>query len=180
MQLDTTSLAEIYETEGSRLLAFATRRTFDADLALDVVGETFAVAFERRSRFRGSTREEAVAWLYAICRTVLSHQFRRRGAELRALSRLGVERPVMGEDERRRIEELAGLAELRDAVGRELDCLPSDQRDAVRLRIVDELSYDDVAAQLGISPQTARARVSRGLRALARALTVLEEVPDAC
>ena len=179
MQLDASSLAEIYESEGPRLLAFATRRTFDADLALDVVGETFAVAFERRARFRGSTREEAVAWLYAICRTVLSHQFRRRGAELRALRRLGVERPVMGEDERRRVEELSGLADLREAVGRELGSLPSDQRDAVRLRIVDELSYDDVAARLGISPQTARARVSRGLRALARALTVLEEVHDA-
>ena len=180
MQLDASSLAEIYESEGPRLLAFATRRTFDADLALDVVGEAFAVAFERRARSRGSTREEAVAWLYAICRTVLNHQFRRRGAELRALRRLGVERPVMGEDERRRIEELAGLVNLRDAVGRELGSLPSDQRDAVRLRIVDELSYDDVAARLGISPQTARARVSRGLRALARALTLPEEVPGAC
>lgn len=179
MVLDAATLGEIYESEGPRLLAFVTRRTFDADLALDVVGEAFALAFERRSGFRGSTREEAVAWLYAICRTVLSHQYRRRGTELRALRRLGVERPVMGDDERRRVEELAGLADLREAVRRELGSLPVDQRDAVRLRIVDELAYDDVAARLGISSQTARARVSRGLRALAHALTVAEEVPHA-
>jgi RNA polymerase sigma-70 factor (ECF subfamily) len=180
VQLDATALTELFEAEGPRLLAFATRRTFDADLALDAVGEAFAVAFERRARFRGSTREEAVAWLYAICRTVLSHQFRRRGAELRALGRLGIERPVMGDDERRRVEELAGLADLREAVARELGSLPDDQRDAVRLRIVDELSYDDLAARLGITPQTARARVSRGLRRLNRAVTAMtEEVPDA-
>jgi RNA polymerase sigma-70 factor (ECF subfamily) len=178
MELDAAALGKLFEVEGPGLLAFATRRTFDAELALDVVGEAFAVAFERRSRFRGTTLEEAVAWLYAICRTVLSHHFRRRGAERRALTRLGVERPVMGEDERRRIEELAGLSELRAAVARALEHLPIDQRAAVRLRIVDELSYDDLACRLGISPQTARARVSRGLRAMARGITGLEDVAD--
>jgi RNA polymerase sigma-70 factor (ECF subfamily) len=179
MRLDATSLAELFEAEGPRLLAFATRRTFDADVALDMVGETFAVAFERRARFRGETRDEAVGWLFAICRTVLHHQFRRDGAERRALRRLGVERPVMGEDERRRVEELAGLAELRTAVADELARLPVDQRDAVRLRVVAELEYEEVAARLGVTQQTARARVSRGLRALGEAITVMEEVPDA-
>ena len=81
MKLDATSLGELFEAEGPRLLAFATRRTFDAEQALDVVGECFAVAFERRAKFRGATREEAVGWLYAICRTVLHHHFRRQGAE---------------------------------------------------------------------------------------------------
>jgi RNA polymerase sigma-70 factor (ECF subfamily) len=179
MTLDATALGELFEAEGPRLLAFVTRRTFDAELALDVVGEAFAVAFERRATFRGGTREEAVAWLYAICRTQLDHTFRRRGAERRALRRLGVERPVMGEDERRRVEELAGLQERRALIAAELERLPADQRDAVRLRVVDELSYDDLAGRLDVTPQTARARVSRGLRALAAAIKVTEEVPDA-
>src|SRR6478609_8451620 len=116
-------------------------------MALDVVGEAFATAFERRAKFRGETRDEAVGWLYAICRTVLNHQFRREGAERRALSRLGVEPPVMGEDERRRVEDLAGLADLRAVVADELERLPEDQRAAVRLRVIDELSYDDLAVR---------------------------------
>jgi RNA polymerase sigma-70 factor (ECF subfamily) len=179
MKLDATALGELFEAEGPRLLAFVTRRTFDAEQALDIVGEAFAVAFERRTKFRGGSREEAVAWLYAICRTQLNHQFRRRGAERRALSRLGVDRPVMGEDERRRVEELAGLAQLRAVVADELERLPADQRAAVRLRVVDELDYDEVAARLDITQQTARARVSRGLRALSDAIKLMEEVPDA-
>jgi RNA polymerase sigma-70 factor, ECF subfamily len=179
MKLDATSLGELFEAEGPRLLAFATRRTFDAEQALDLVGECFAVAFERRAKFRGSTREEAVGWLYAICRTQLNHHFRRQGAERRALTRLGVDRPVMGEDERRRVEELAGLEELRATVAAELQLLPPDQRDAVRLRVVDELDYAEVAARLDITQQTARARVSRGLRALNDAVKAMEEVPDA-
>jgi RNA polymerase sigma-70 factor (ECF subfamily) len=179
MKLDATSLGELFEAEGPRLLAFATRRTFDAEQALDVVGECFAVAFERRAKFRGSTRQEAVGWLYAICRTVLHHHFRRLGAERRALTKLGVDRPVMGEDERRRVEELAGLADLRAVVAAELEELAPDQRDAVRLRVVEELDYAEVAARLGTTQQTARARVSRGLRALNDAVKAMEEVPDA-
>jgi RNA polymerase sigma-70 factor (ECF subfamily) len=47
----------------------------------------------------------------------------------------------------------------------------------VRLRVVDELPYPDVAARLGISEQAARARVSRALRALAGALDDLRPEP---
>jgi RNA polymerase sigma-70 factor (ECF subfamily) len=95
------------------------------------------------------------------------------------MDRLGVDRPVMGEDERRRVEELAGLERLRPVLAAELDRLPPDQREAVRLRVVDELEYDELAARLDISAQTARARVSRGLRALGEAIKLTEEVPDA-
>ena len=48
--------------------------------------------------------------------------------------------------------------------------LPEDQRRAVELRVVEEHGYSEVATILGVSEQTARARVSRGLRALAQRL----------
>jgi predicted DNA-binding protein (UPF0251 family) len=48
--------------------------------------------------------------------------------------------------------------------------LSVEQRDALRLRVVEERSYAEVALLLGVSEQAARARVSRGLRALAGAL----------
>jgi RNA polymerase sigma-70 factor (ECF subfamily) len=41
---------------------------------------------------------------------------------------------------------------------------------AVRMRIIDERPYATIARQLGISDEVARARVSRGLRELARVL----------
>jgi RNA polymerase sigma-70 factor (ECF subfamily) len=44
--------------------------------------------------------------------------------------------------------------------------------------VLDELPYPQIAERLGVSEQTVRARVSRGLRALAAALdrSALEEV----
>jgi len=178
MELDAATLGDLYEAEGRALLRYVVRRTFDADLALDLVAETFAIAFERRRTFRGKTRAEALGWLYAITRTVIHHHYRRGAAERRALARLAVARPILDDHERARVEELAGLDALRCSLAGELNRLPRDQRRAVELRVVQERSYEDVAVLLGITPQTARARVSRGLRALGQALR-LERVTDA-
>ena len=57
-----------------------------------------------------------------------------------------------------------------DAVEEALDALPPGQRDAVQLRVLDELSYDQLADGLGCSPTAARVRVSRGLSALRQAM----------
>ncbi|MGH2891671.1 MAG: RNA polymerase sigma factor [Solirubrobacteraceae bacterium] len=55
-----------------------------------------------------------------------------------------------------------GLAELRSTLAVELAKLTADQRDALALRVVQELPYDEVARRLGTSEATARARVPRG------------------
>ena len=47
-----------------------------------------------------------------------------------------------------------------------LDALPAGQRHAVRARVLDECSYEEIAAAQRISPLAARQRVSRGLAAL--------------
>ena len=44
--------------------------------------------------------------------------------------------------------------------------LPEGQLDAIRLRFVEDLPYDELANVLGTSPQAARVRVHRGLSAL--------------
>ena len=73
----------------------------------------------------------------------------------------------MSDDDHQRIIELAGLADLRKAVADAFSTLPPEQREALRLRVIDEHAYQDVAATLGVSEQTARARVSRALRRIA-------------
>jgi RNA polymerase sigma-70 factor, ECF subfamily len=171
-RLDADRLAAAYERDGRRLLVFLTRRTYDAQLAVDLVAETYARAFELRRRFTGDPADaDALAgWVFGIARNVLNEALRRGHAERRALRRLGVRPPVLDVDEQARIEELAALGELRVAVAEALAELGREQREAVRLRVVDELGYPVIARQLGISEQAARARVSRGLRALAAAL----------
>ncbi len=169
--LDADAIADLYRRHARPMLTFFARRTHDPEVAIDLVAETFAAAIADRRQFRGRSDEEAVGWLFGIARHQLSAWYRRGDVERRAMTRLGIERRELVESEYDRIVELAGLAAERRRVARGLGRLSEAVRAAVRLRVVDERSYAAVASLLGISEQTARARVSRGLRDLAADLS---------
>ena len=167
---EPTAFTDFYAAHSRQLLVFFARRTFDVEAARDLTAETFAQAFEHRSRFRGHTDAEAGAWLYGIARHQLSRYARKGVVERKAVNRLGIRLPTVTEDDYERIVELAGLTQLRDRVTAAFGELSDDQRDALRLRVIDERPYPEVAQTLGISEQTARARVSKALRRLADAI----------
>ena len=168
--MQPSEFAAFYSAHSRRLLAFFARRTFDVEVARDLTAETFAEAFEHRRRFRGSSEAEAAAWLFGIARHQLSRYARTGRVRRRAVERLGIRLPEVSEDDHERIVELAGLAELRDRVASAFSDLSGNQREALRLRVIDELPYPEIAECLGVSEQTARARVSRALRRLADAV----------
>jgi RNA polymerase sigma factor (sigma-70 family) len=170
LTLDDAGFSRLYRTAAQDVVVFFARRTYDPEAAADLMAETFAKAYLGRRRFRGSTEEEARAWLFGIARRRFAMYVRRGKAERRALGRLGLERPQLVEGEYARIEELAGLDAMRGTLAEHLDRLAPAQRSALELRVVRELPYPDVAHRLGISEQAARARVSRALRALGAAL----------
>lgn len=167
---EPSAFAAVYSAHAAPLLAFFARRTFDVEAARDLTAETFAQAFASRRRFRGSTDEEVAGWLYGIARHQLSRYARKGRVERKAVERLGIQIPTVSDDDYERVVELAGLQELRDRVATVAANLSDDQRAALRLRVIDERPYPEVAETLGVSEQTARARVSRGLRRLADAL----------
>jgi len=167
---EPSAVGGFYAAPCRELLAFLAPRTFDVEVARDLTAETFAQAFEHRRRFRGSTDAEASGWLFGIARHQLSRYARKGVVERKAIERLSIQLPAVSEEDYGRIAELAGLAQLRDRVAAGFGELSDDQRDALRLRVIDERPYAEVALTLGISEQTARARVSRALRSLADAI----------
>ena len=176
LPLDADDISRLYRRHARTLVTFFARRTYDAQIAVELTAETFATAVEDRESFRGSGDDVATAWLYAIARHQLSGWFRHARVERDALERLGMTPPALSDSEYERIDELAGMAQLRADVAAGLDELTDDHRTALRCRIIEERSYEDVAAQLGVSEQVARARVSRGVRALAAKVGLGEEM----
>ena len=132
--------------------------------------ESFAQAYIGRDRFRGSTDSEAAGWLYGIARRQLALYFRKGAVERRALTRLGIEVPRFDDEQKARLEELASLDDVRASLRIELERLSDGQRQALELRVVEELPYREVARRLRVSEGAARVRVARGLKALAAAL----------
>ena len=177
MVLDADALDRLYR-HAAGLLRFLMRRTFDPEAAVDLVADTFLAAFSDRAAFRGESDEQAVAWLYGIARYRLADFLRHGRVERKALERAGFQRRSLSDPEYERIEELAGLSELRDQIAEGLDGLGDEHRIALRLRIVEERPYAQVAATLGVSEQTARARVSRAVNALTRSLASSTETEE--
>jgi RNA polymerase sigma-70 factor (ECF subfamily) len=167
---DPDDFVPFYRREAAAVLSFLTRRTLDAEVAVDLTAETFAQAWRAWPRVRSDSREEMRALLYTIARRQLSHYLRSGYAQTKAIRRLGIRLPTIHEDDLSAIEEAAGLYELRRELSVELERLSSHQRDALQMRVVDEMPYEEIAKRLAVSEPAARARVSRSLRALQRAL----------
>ncbi len=168
---DPAAFHHFYRAYVERVVVFFARRALDAETALDLVGETFALALERRRQFRGSTAHEEQGWLFAIARNELAHYWKRGAVERAALQRLGCDPPESTSEDLEWVERVADLPLLRTTVCAALDDLPGDQAYAVAARIVDERAYGELASELDVSEQVVRARVSRGLRALGQSLS---------
>jgi RNA polymerase sigma factor (sigma-70 family) len=160
---DPDAFAAFYRVHVRGVIAYFRRRVGDAELAADLTAETFAAALDGRRRY-ASARGPAAAWLYGIARRQLV-TFQRRGhVERRARRRMGMARIDLTDAMLERVEAIADAERVDVDVA--LGSLPAGQRDAVRARVLDERSYEEIAAAQQISPLAARQRVSRGLAAL--------------
>ena len=65
-----------------------------------------------------------------------------------------------------RIEDLVDFAPIRGAIAEAMASLREDHRDALQYRVIEQLSYPEVARRLSCTEENARQRVSRGLRRL--------------
>jgi RNA polymerase sigma-70 factor (ECF subfamily) len=158
----------LYDRTAERLLVSLTRRTQDTEVAGELWAECWAAAFVGWSRCRASGPDEEEAWIFGIARRRLADYWRSGVVERRALERLRWSVPTGSPAEDEDLARIADLDALRDALADALANLPEQRRRAISLRIVEGLSYPDVAARLGCTEDAARAQVSRGLRALQR------------
>lgn len=129
---------------------FVRRRSESAAEAEDVAAEVFADAAARLDRFRpGAT--PVLAWLYTVARRRLVDEARRRSRRVAAA-------PVQPAAEYG--------ADVAAALGRALRTLPAAQRDVVVLKLINGLSFREIAERLGASEAACKMRLSRALERL--------------
>jgi RNA polymerase sigma-70 factor (ECF subfamily) len=166
---EPVAFVELYRRHAEDVLRYFARRTLDPEAAAELTAETFAEAYASRRNYR-DTGANGVAWLYGIARHQLGRFFRTGTIDAAARRRIGIAREALPADDYERIEELVDLAPIREALVEALETLADEQRDALRLRVIDGLGYSEVAARLGCAEAAARQRVSRGLRRIALVL----------
>jgi RNA polymerase sigma-70 factor, ECF subfamily len=144
--------------------------------ALDAVQETFLRVFRSLGSFRGEASFRTWVWGIAlnVCRNRLA------SAEHRARSRrdsLAVPDPDGGEERERPLPDPAPGpeaatygAELRRALEGALGRLSPEHREAIVLRDVQGLEYDEMARVMGCALGTVKSRLARARGALRQAL----------
>jgi RNA polymerase sigma-70 factor, ECF subfamily len=155
------------------LYGMALRLTRDGDHAQDLVQDTYLKAFRARQRFAAGTNLKA--WLF----TILQNTWRNRRRDL-ARARVAFDSEVveeasdapggllapLGESPEMLLVRASFNAELKQA----LDMMPEAFREAVWLRDVEELSYQEIATALAIPLGTVMSRIARGRKQLHRLL----------
>ncbi len=143
------------------LFGAAYRMTGNAHDAEDLVQETFLRAYRALDRFESGSN--ARAWLHTILQRVRTDAFRRKQRRPDTVELLG-EGPEVAPPQ-------DALASGREDLERALAALPDVFRTAVVLRDVQELSYAEIAATLGVPVGTVMSRIHRGRSLLREALT---------
>jgi RNA polymerase sigma factor (sigma-70 family) len=159
----------LYERYRSRIFAFCLSRLGNREEAEDATQTTFLNAF--RSLHGGLVPRFELAWLFRIadnvCRDWRKSAWRRGRVETtRDLQEL---QDVVTAPERRS----DGLVGLDTA----LAGMPDRQRQAILLREWQGLSYDEIAAKLGLSKAAVETLLFRARRSLARGLEEPQATP---
>ncbi|HEV7844607.1 MAG TPA: sigma-70 family RNA polymerase sigma factor [Pyrinomonadaceae bacterium] len=174
---EAAAFNHLVEDRSGEVYALLYRLTEDAEEARDLTQETFLRAFQSIARFRGEA--DLRTWLYRIAINQARNRWRwwrrRRREQTVSLDAsdsadaqpLGLRLCDMSQAD----PEQATLARERESRLRTaLRSLGSSYREAVILRDIEGLSYEEVAATLEISVGTVKSRLARGRLELRRKL----------
>lgn len=167
-----------YQRRIQRLIG---RMVRDTDLVEDIAQETFIRAYRALHQFRGDA--QFYTWLYRIAVNtakkfllelkrdpLVTEAAFRSGDEEDETSRPGNE-PTTDETP----ESVLAANEIVQAVNAAMEALPEDLRQAVTLREIEGLSYEDIAAAMDCPIGTVRSRIFRAREAIsARVRPLLE------
>jgi RNA polymerase sigma-70 factor (ECF subfamily) len=153
----------VFDRHATTLFRYLVRRVGPDD-ADSLLGELFAVAFERRASY-DLTRPLARPWLYGIATNLLAKHRRREARRIEATARLIASAPPpadVGEEVASHVD----AEELWPRVASAIAGLPDAERDTLVLYAWEELSYDQVASALEVPVGTVRSRLARARQRL--------------
>lgn len=135
----------LFEEHYGAVIRYAQRRIEDAEVARELAGECFTIAWQKFD----TARPFDLPWLFQTTRYLLSNEFRRHAREAEVLRRVAEVPDEHGEWD--------DAIEMRIALAR----LTTSERELVLLSYWEGLSAVEIASVLGITNGAVRVRLSR-------------------
>lgn len=168
---DSLAFEELVRGYGPRLLRVARRMMRTEEDARDALQDAFVAVFKSIKNFEQSS--QLSTWLHRIC--INACLMRLRSQRRRPEEDIEQYLPRFSDDGhqtdpsvswRESAEALMQRTEICSLVRASIDRLPETYRTVLLLRDIEELTTDEAAASLGITPNAVKIRLHRGRQAL--------------
>ncbi len=148
-----------------RIVSVVYRYINDPVRAEEIAQEVFVRVYVHRERYRRTARFST--WIFTIALNLTKNEIRHRVRHSRvmsldALTEMGSSVGFFLRERGRGPDEKVEQSQLQEIVGRAIVELPPKYRDAVILRDIEGLSYEEVSEILSIPGGTVRSRINRG------------------
>lgn len=157
---DDSAFEAIYHRYGEMVYNLALRLSGDPEDAADLTQEAFLKIHRHLSGFRG--RSSLRTWIYRVAINCCRSRYRRQRVWQGRLVLVREDGLEQLPDGRRDPEERAIAHRTGEMVEEALESLPGIFREAVFLRDIEGLTYDEIAQVLNLRIGTVRSRIARG------------------
>ncbi len=147
----------LYERHSSKVYGFLIGKLRDRSLTDDAFQATFMKLHSSRSHYNPEL--PFTPWLFTVCRTAMldTLRVRKKSTRLEDLNPVAVENAVA--ESPKEVSSVPGL-----------QALPTVQRQALEMRYLQDLSFDEIATRLETSSENSRQLVSRAVKKLRKIL----------
>jgi RNA polymerase sigma-70 factor (ECF subfamily) len=154
-QADPAKFGDLYEIHFERIYAFIANRVRDRDTAEDLTSDVFQKALASLPKYE-SRGAPFGAWLIRIAANAVADQYKRAAREA----------PASGEPQEPAVNLDPEATEYRARLFRLVNQLPSDQRQVIFERFVEQRSIREIAQQFGRSEGAVKQLQFRALQNL--------------
>jgi RNA polymerase sigma-70 factor (ECF subfamily) len=161
---DDVAFRALFERHHRTVYRFVYTMTADHARAEDVVQDTFVAAYRGLRTWRGQGR--LTTWLYSIARNLLAKSLRKADT---------IEPVPEIADAARSPEGNVLDAEVASAIARALLTLDEDKRTAFALKVIEDLSYEEIAEITGSAPGKLKTDVFRAKERMRELLADFKE-----
>jgi RNA polymerase sigma-70 factor, ECF subfamily len=166
-----TAYEELVRRWSARVLAFCHAKVRSAHAAEDLAQETLLRGYQALSTL--ADPDKFGCWLHGIALRTCLDWLKRKEQQQVGFAAIGADEDGLEGPAELPLEGLARREQLQSLM-REVEALPEECREAIMLYYYDDVTYQDIAALLGVSAATVNARLTKARNLLRRRLSGVE------
>ena len=145
---------EIYTNYYGKVLSYLTGKVSDRNVAEDLAGDVFLRCYKNIQKFDASKGSEST-WVFTITKNLLKNYYRDRKVNASIDNMEGFD-VADEQDVEEEIAQALRLEEIREFLDREIAKLDSVKRQILLMRYYDEMSSNEIAQIMNMTPGNVR------------------------